>query len=265
MQVQQRTAELYQEISKHQKAKKEARSAHEALYHFGRVKTLEALSSSISHEMQQPLTGVLSNSQAIEMLLEDPQFDIDEVRAIIKDIIADTKRAGSVMWQLRAFMRKQDTDLQLLNLNNLIEDVLKVLNSDMVIHNVMIVKDLADNLPQIMGDNVQLKQVLINLIMNAQQAMEDFVSGVQRVVIHTSVGSTGKITVCIEDSGPGIEESKFEQIFEPFFTTRQEGTGMGLAISRFIIEAHRGQMWVDNQAERGARICFNLPIAEGEF
>jgi signal transduction histidine kinase len=114
-----------------------------------------------------------------------------------------------------------------------------------------------------MVDDVQLKQVLINLIMNAEQAMENFVSGEHRLVIRTSVGGPGKITVGIEDSGPGIEEGKLEHIFEPFFTTRQEGTGMGLAISRFIIEAHRGQMWAENQAERGARFCFSLPVVEG--
>ena len=165
--------------------------------------------------------------------------------------------------QLRAFLRKQDTNLQLLNLNSLIEDVLSVLNSDMVIHHVLVVKDFAADLPQVMGDDVQLKQVLINLIMNAQQAMEDSVSGVHRLVIRTSVSSTGKITVGIEDSGSGIEDGELEHIFEPFFTTRQEGTGMGLAISQFIIEAHRGQMWAENQAERGARICFSLPVAGG--
>ena len=246
-----------------EKAKKQARDAHEDLYHFGRVKMLEALSSSLSHEMQQPLTGILSNAQAAEMLLENPQSDMDEIRIIVKDIVADTKRAGEVMWQLRAFLRKQDTNLQLLNLNKLIEDVLSVLNSDMVIHNVLVMKDFAADLPQVMGDDVQIKQVLINLIMNAQQAMEDSVSGVHRLVILTSVSSTGKITVGIEYSGPGIEEAKLVHIFEPFFTTRQEGTGMGLAISRFIIEAHGGQMRAENLAEGGARFCFNLPVAEG--
>lgn len=244
-------------------AKKQARNAHEALYHFGRVKMLEALSSSLSHEMQQPLTGILSNAQAAEMLLENPQSDMDEIRIIVKDIVADTKRAGEVMWQLRAFLRKQDTNLQLLNLNRLIEDVLSVLNSDMVIHHVLVVKDFAADLPQVMGDDVQLKQVLINLIVNAKQAMEDSVSSVQKLVVRTSVGGAGKITVGIEDSGPGIEDGELEHIFEPFFTTRQEGTGMGLAISQFIIEAHRGQMWAENQAERGARICFSLPVAGG--
>jgi len=246
-----------------EKAKKEARDAHEALYHFGRVKMLEALSSSLSHEMQQPLTGILSNAQAAEMLLENPQSDMDEIRVIVKDIVADTKRAGEVMWQLRAFLRKQDTNLQLLNLNSLIEDVLSVLNSDMVIHNIMIMKDLAADLPHVMGDDVQLKQVLINLIVNAQQAMEDSVSSVHKLEVHTSVCGAGKITVSIEDSGPGIEESKLEHIFEPFFTTKQEGTGMGLAISQFIIEAHCGQMLAENLAEGGARFCFSLPVAGG--
>jgi len=246
-----------------EKAKKQARDARETLYHFGRVKMLEALSSSLSHEMQQPLTGVLSNAQAAEMLLENPQSNMDEIRVIVKDIVADTKRAGKVMWQLRAFLRKQDTDLQLLNINRLIEDILSVLNSDMVIHNVIVKKDFAANLSQVVGDDIQLKQVLINLIMNAQQAMDDFVGKVHRMVIRTSLDCTGKITVGIEDSGPGIEEVELEHIFEPFFTTRQEGTGMGLAISQFIIEAHGGQMWAENLAEGGARICFSLPVAEG--
>jgi two-component system sensor kinase FixL len=246
-----------------EKAKKQTREAYNALYHFGRVKMLDVLSSSLSHEMQQPLTGVLSNAQAAEILLNNPKPDMDEIQVIIKDIIADVKRASEVIRQLRAFLRKQETNLQIVNLNGLIEDVLNILNSDMVIHNVMIVKDLADDLPQIMGDGIQLKQVLINLIMNAQQVMEHSKSEVYRLVIRTSIISENTINVSIEDNGPGIEESRLESIFEPFYTTRREGTGIGLAISRFIIESHGGRIWAENLAEGGAKICFSLPADEG--
>jgi PAS domain S-box-containing protein len=246
-----------------EKAREQAQVAREALYHVGRVSTLDALSSSLSHEMQQPLTGILSNAQAVEMLLENPRADIDEIRVIIKDIVADTKRAGEVMWHMRELLRKQDTNFQILHLNDMIEDVLHVLNSDIVIHSIKVERDLAAYLPKVMGDSVQLKQVLINLILNAQQAMEDSMSEVRRLVIQTSVGSEGKITVVIEDSGPGIEEGKLEHVFEPFYTTRPEGTGMGLVISRFIIEAHGGQIWAENRAEQGARICFSLPVLGG--
>ena len=246
-----------------EKAKEQAQVAREALYHVGRVTTLDALSSSLSHEMQQPLTGVLSNAQAVEMMLENPQADMDEIRVIIKDIVADTKRASEVTWHLRALLRKQDTNFQIIHFNDMIEDVLNVLNSDMVIHNIMVERDFAANLPKVMGDSVQLKQVLINLILNAQQVMEDSTSEVLRLVIQTSVGSEGKITVAIEDSGPGIEEGKLEHIFEPFYTTKSEGTGMGLVISRFIIDAHGGQIWAENRAEQGARICFSLPVVGG--
>jgi len=263
LQVQQRTAELRQEIADCEKAQEATRAAHETLYHLGRVRMLEALSSSLSHEMQQPLTGVLSNAQAVEMLLENPQADIDEVRDTVKDIVADAKRAGEVIWQLRAFLRKQDPEMKLLNPNDLIEGVLSVLHSDMIIHNTSMVKDLAADLPQVMGDDVQLKQVLINLIVNAQEAMESSGISVQKLVIHTSMDGTGKITVGVEDSGPGLEEAELTHIFEPFYTTRKEGTGMGLAISRFIIEAHGGQIWAENCAGGGARVCFSLPVTEG--
>jgi len=263
LQVQQRTAELRQEIADCEKAQEATRAAHETLYHLGRVRMLEALSSSLSHEMQQPLTGVLSNAQAVEMLLENPQADIDGVRDTVKDIVADAKRAGEVIWQLRAFLRKQDPEMKLLNPNDLIEGVLSVLHSDMIIHNTSMVKDLAADLPQVMGDDVQLKQVLINLIVNAQEAMESSGISVQKLIIHTSMDGTGKITVGVEDSGPGLEEAELTHIFEPFYTTRKEGTGMGLAISRFIIEAHGGQIWAENCAGGGARVCFSLPVTEG--
>lgn len=253
------------DVTDFERAKEQAREARETLYHFGRVKMLEALSSSLSHEMQQPLTGVLSNAQAAEMLLEDPPSDLDEIRVILKDIVADAKRAGEVMWQLRAFLRNQDTSLRALDLKCLIEDVLSVMNSDMVIHNTAVVRNLAADLPHVMGDSVQLKQVLINLIMNAQQAMEKSASGVHRLVVHTSTDGVKKVTVGIEDSGPGIEEGELEHIFEPFHTTKKEGTGMGLAISRFIIEAHGGQIWAENQAKGGARISFSLPVAGGSL
>ena len=245
------------------KAKEEAQVAREALYHVGRVTTLDVLSSSLSHEIQQPLTGILSNAQAVEMLLENPQADIDEIRVIIKDIVSDTKRAGEVMWHMRGLLRKQDTNFQILHFNDLIENVLNVLNSEIVIHNTIVVRDLADDLPKVMGDSVQLEQVLINLILNAQQAMGDSMNEVLRLVIQTSVGSEGKITVVIEDSGPGIEEGDIEHIFNTFYTTRPEGTGMGLVISRFIIEAHGGQIWAENRAQQGARICFSLPVVGG--
>jgi len=251
------------DVTELEKAKKQAREAHMTLYHFGRVKMLEALSSSLSHEMQQPLTGVLSNAQAVEMLLKDSRPDMEEVRDIVKDIVADTKRAGKVMWQLRAFLRKRDTDTRPLDLNSLIEDVLSVLNSDMVIHNVLVTRDLAADLPKVMGDDVQLKQVLMNLVLNAQQAMAESTRGLNRLVIRTSMDGTGKIAVAVEDSGPGIDEGRLEHIFEPFYTTKTEGTGVGLAISRFIIEAHGGQMWAGNQAEGGARVSFSLPVAGG--
>jgi two-component system sensor kinase FixL len=197
------------------------------------------------------------------MLLERQQPDMHEIRDTVKDIVADTKRASEVMWQLRAFLRKQDTNLRRLDLNSLIEDVLGVLNSDMVIHHVRVVKDLAADLPQIMGDDVQLKQVLINLILNAQQAMEGCGVSMPKLIIHTSVAVTGQITVGVEDSGPGIEKNLLEQIFEPFYTTRKDGTGMGLAISRFIIEAHGGRMRAENRAEGGAIVGFSLQVAEG--
>jgi len=263
LQVQQRTAELRQEIAECEKAQKEARTAHETLYHYGRVRMLEALSSSLSHEMQQPLTGVLSNAQAVEMLLENPQADIDEVRDTVKDIVADAKRAGEVIWQLRAFLRKQDLDMKPLDLNNLIEEVLSVLHSDMVIHDMSAVKDLAADLPQVVGDDVQLKQVLINLIVNAQQAMESSGIPVHKLIVHTSMDGTGRITVGVEDSGPGLEENELARIFEPFYTTKKDGTGMGLAISRFIVEAHGGQIWAESCANGGARVCFSLPVMEG--
>ena len=250
------------DVTEVEKARKQARVAHEALYHVGRVTMLEAISSSLSHEIQQPLTGILSNAQAAEVMINNSKLDIDEIQVIIKDIVADAKRAGGIMWQLRAFLRKQETNLQILNLNQLIEDVLIMLNSDMVIHNVMIEKDLAADLPQVVGDSVQLKQVLINLIINAEQVMEDFAIGLHKLVLHTFVGSMGEIIVAIEDSGPGIEEAQLKKIFEPFYTTKQEGMGMGLAISQFIIESHGGRIWAENQTEQGAKICFSLP-AEG--
>ena len=251
---------LIHDMTEFEKVKKEVSVAHEALYHVGRIKMLEVLSTSLSHEMQQPLTGVLSNAQAIEMLLNDPKPDMDEIQIMIKSIIADAKRAGEVTRQLRSFLRKQETNLQILNFNCLIEEVLRILNSDMVINTVRVVRNLADDLPQIMGDSVQLKQVLINLILNAQQAMEDSMNEPYGLVIHTSVSTDNKIYVSIEDFGPGIEEIKLEHIFEPFYTTRSGGTGMGLSICRFIIESHGGRIWAENQAEGGARICFSLPI-----
>jgi len=250
------------DVTELEQVREEARAAREALYHVGRVTMLDALSSSLSHEIQQPITGVLSNAQAGEMLLERHPPDLDELGSLVRDIAADAKRAGDVVRRLREFLRRRETDFDLLRVNDVIEGVLAITKTELVVHEVAAATDLAADLPPVTGDSVQLQQVLINLILNAVQAMGDPGSAERTLMIRTLRGETGEITVAVEDSGPGIEEDKLGLVFEPFYTTKSQGTGMGLAINRSILIAHGGRIWVENRAGGGARVCFALPAAE---
>ncbi len=250
------------DVTDFEKAKEEAQAAREALYHVGRVAMLDALSSSLAHEIQQPLTGILSSAQAGEMLLEQHPLDMDEMRDIVRDIAADAKRAGEVIRRLRTYLRVHETDSVLLHINGLIEEVLRITNSEMTLSGVVVTTELGADLPQVLGDRIQLQQVLINLILNAAQAIGSSAGAARTITIRTSRSPAGQITVAVEDSGPGIEEGSFEQIFEPFYTTKSQGMGMGLAINRSILLAHGGRIRGENRSGGGARISFTLPAAD---
>ena len=236
---------------------REATLQREELAHLSRVGMLGELSGSMAHELNQPLAAILSNAQAAQRFLDRAQPDLDEVRASLADIVADDKRAGEVIRRLRAMLKKQAAVHRPLYVNDLVLEVLRMARSDLLNRNASAHIELASGLPLVNGDQVQLQQVLINLLLNAGDAMlgsED-----RDLTIRSRLTNQGWVEVSFIDSGPGIPPDDLERIFQPFVTTKRDGIGLGLAVCRSIIAAHGGRLWAENNGARGATLRFALP------
>jgi len=243
-------------------AQKQAQQDREALLHMTRVSTMSELANSLAHELNQPLTAILASAQAGQRFIKNEEPDLKEIAEIFSDIVADDKRAGDIIHRLRAFLRKDSPESKSLDINNIVTGVLNILNSEMLIRGISIRTDLATDLPEVQGDQVQLEQVFINLITNAEQAMHSVQENPRSLSIKTATNAKGGIVVIVQDTGPGIAEDLLERIFEPFHTTKVGGIGMGLSISRSLVEANHGKIWAENALEGGARFFLTLPAGD---
>lgn len=250
---------MLMDITERVTAQKEAARQREALTRLGRTAGLEQMAGSIAHELNQPLTGILSNAQAGELLLNRGQCSCEDLKEIIEEIVSDTKRAGDVIRNLRDLYRRQDNHFEWINLNDLVEKTVKMLRSEFVLQHVQLIKDLDSGIPEVQGNAVQLQQVMINLIANAHDAMQGAHQNGRSICIVTSA-EENDVVFWVRDSGSGIKADKFETIFEPFATWKPGGTGMGLAISNSIIHAHGGRMRAVNSPEGGAKVGFIIPV-----
>ncbi len=226
----------------------------------GRVSLLGELSASIAHELNQPLTAILSNAQAALRFMSEEPPNMDEVRAILKDIAAADRRASEVILRMRAMMKKGEALLEPRDLNADIGQVLLLLNSDLVSRGVSVVTRLAPELPFVRGDHIQLQQVLLNLILNGCDAMQRNMPETRQLLIATERDGDGFVRVSVADHGGGIAPEMMEQIFEPFYSTKSSGLGMGLSICQAIVKAHGGTLSAANNAERGATFHFTLTV-----
>jgi PAS domain S-box-containing protein len=230
----------------------------ESLSRVARVARMEQLTGSIAHELNQPLTGILSSAQAGEMMVRDGKRDSGEMAETMAEIVADAKRASEVIQSLRDLYRKQKMESKTIDINALVEETEHLLHSEFIFQQVEMTMECAPSPPMVGGNRVQLQQVLVNLTMNAAEAMKDVSPDGRLICVATSYDKD-EVRVWVEDSGPGIDADKIDTIFEPLATWKPGGTGMGLAISNSIIEAHGGSMWADNRPEGGARVGFVLP------
>src|SRR5438552_1315345 len=208
-----------------------------------------------------PLAAILINAQAILRFMARDDADLDEVREILNDIITEDQRAGEVIHRLRLLRKKGEPQEQYddVDLDEVVRDVLKLMRNDLINQNVTVDTDLAQSLPAVIGDRVQLQQVLLNLVLNACEAMADCDSSERQLLI-ASKSEKGTVRVSVTDRGGGVSEGKREQLFERFFTTKKEGMGLGLSICRTIINAHRGEIWATNNGDGGATFHFSVPI-----
>ena len=248
------------DISERKRAELEAARQRSEMAHLSRLTTLGELSGSLAHELNLPLGAILNNAQAAQRMLDNGKTDLAEFREILNEIVSEDKHAGEVIRRLRLWLQKGEVQQHSLHINKVVKDVLKLIRIDLINQNVIVNIQLARNLPAITGDPVQLQQVLVNLTVNACDAMADCDVAGRRLLICTRAKKSGAaVLVSVTDMGGGVPEEQMEQVFEPFFTTKEKGMGLGLSVCRSIITAHHGKLWATNNADRGATFHFTLP------
>jgi len=238
--------------------------AHAELAHVTRVATLGELTASIAHEVNQPLAAIVTNGQACLRWLGRDVPDLDEARGALTRIVGDADRASDVLQRIRALAKKGEPEKARLNLNEVIDDVLLLLSREVQSHQVSLELDLTPDLPPVRADRVQLQQVIINLLVNAIQAMAPVNDRPRALQIRSHAHDADQVLVGVQDSGIGIDPDNQSRLFDTFFTTKPDGVGMGLSICRSIIEAHGGEVWVSRNPGPGTTFQFTLPAHRGE-
>jgi two-component system sensor kinase FixL len=251
------------DITARKEAEQETQNLRREIAHAGRVSMMGQFASALAHEINQPLGAILRNAEAAELFLQNASPDLEEIRAIFADIRKDDQRAGSVIDRMRALLKRQNLDKRSVDVSELVGEVVAVVHSDATARHVKFEVAVADRLPPVCGDVVHLQQVLLNLIVNAMDALDEAKTGDRRVSVTASLDGPQTVEIAVSDSGRGIPADKLTHIFDPFFTTKPKGMGMGLPISRTIIEAHHGRLWAENRLDGGASFRFTLPITEG--
>jgi PAS domain S-box-containing protein len=253
----------YMDITKLKLVEQEAREHRETLARIDRATSMGQLTGSISHELNQPLTGILSNAQAAELLIGREDLNYDELTDIISSIIADAKRAGDVIRNLHEVYREQKGEFLPVDINKIVAETVDLMHSEFIIQNVTLAFEYAPHVPAVSGNRIQIQQVLVNILMNGIQAMSGQEQPESRLHVKTAWDGS-EVMALVEDNGPGIDADKIDHIFEPLATWKPGGTGMGLAISNAIIKAHGGRMIAKNRPEGGARVGFAIPVIKEE-
>jgi two-component system sensor kinase FixL len=250
------------DISRGKQQELEVQLQRQELTHLSRVTLLGEISSSLAHELNQPLAAILSYAQAALRYFgqEPPRYD--KVPEILNDIVGADRRAIEVIKHMRQLLKKGEVQMEPLQMNNVIREVLTLLNGDLQNHNITVEAEFAPELPEVNGDRVQIQQVLVNLLLNACDAMADCALSERRLHIRSAL-SEDAVQVTVADQGSGIGDADTESVFKPFFTTKTDGLGLGLAICRSIVTAHGGKLWAESNSSRGAILHFTLPAICG--
>jgi C4-dicarboxylate-specific signal transduction histidine kinase len=252
---------LLREHRRRQLAEVQARQRMAELAHVNRFSTAGELTATIAHEINQPLGSILTNAETADAILESPNPDIAELKDIVKDILKDDRRASEVLRRMRSLLKRAPFELKSLDLNDVVRETAEFLSALAIGRNVELVSVIRPNPLPILGDRIQLQQVILNLVVNGIDAMRDAPDGSRIISIRTwSVEGFAKLSV--SDRGPGIPEDKLKLVFEPFFTSKAEGMGMGLSIAHTIIEAHQGRIWAKNRDHGGASLRIRLPLIQ---
>jgi signal transduction histidine kinase len=246
-------------LAERRRLAREAREQREQLTHLSRVAMLGELSGGIAHELNQPLTAILSNAQAAQHFIANKSADPQLLAEILQDIITADQRAGDVIRRLHALFKRGETQFQTLDVNALVREVLRIVNGDLVMRSIELVSDLAAELEPVEGDRVELQQVMLNLVMNACEAMSTVDGRPHRLTVSTRAGRPHGVLIGVTDNGTGFPPEQYERMFEPFYTTKRQGLGLGLSISRAMVAAHGGRLWGRPNPGHGATFYVFLP------
>jgi two-component system sensor kinase FixL len=247
------------DISERRRSEMELQRLQGQLAHTSRVSMMGQLATAIAHELHQPLGAILRNAEAAELFLEHDPPDLDELRAILADIRADDRRAREVIDRLRALLKRRSIEPLVLSVGDLLSNIGVLTRADAAARSISVEIECPSGLPSVMGDAVHLQQVLLNLVLNAMDAIEGAKGDKRSITVRAEYRGANEVEVIVSDTGPGLESTALSRVFEPFFTTKASGMGVGLSISRTIIEAHGGRIWATSDATEGATFRFTLP------
>ncbi|MFZ0584231.1 MAG: ATP-binding protein [Candidatus Acidiferrales bacterium] len=263
--VAERTAELTRandslkvEIAERKQAEEALRQAQAELAHVNRVTTLGELTASLAHEVNQPIAAAVTDANTCLRWLTRDHPDLEEARAAAARVVKDAARAAEIISRVRLLFKKSAPERELIDVNDLIPKMIVLLHSEATRYEISVRAELAADLPRVIGDRVQLQQVIMNLVMNSIDAMKD-VDGTRELAIRSQRTENEQVLVSVLDTGVGLPQQHANQIFNAFFTTKSHGTGLGLRISRSIVESHGGRLWAAENSPRGANFCFTLP------
>jgi PAS domain S-box-containing protein len=257
------------DISEKKKAEEALRASERSLQmtqaelaRVSRLTTMGELAASIAHEVNQPLTAVINNGSACLRLLANRNLEPEVLHRALEGIVADGTRASTVLARIRAFIKKEPAERNEFDINEVIQEVLALAGRELYENQVLVERQLTTDLPRVLADRVQLQQVLLNLIMNGIEAMTALITRPRLLLVQSRIDASGEVLVAVSDSGPGFDLD-VDRVFTPFFTTKANGLGMGLSISRSLVESHGGRLWATPNSPHGAVFSFTLPAAGG--
>jgi PAS domain S-box-containing protein len=250
---------LKMDVTARNQAQHEAGRLQDELAHAGRVSLMGTLATSLAHELNQPLAAIMSNAQAAQRFLQAPTPHLQEISEILDDIVLDDQRAGEIILRMRALAKKRSIELISLDVAELLREIKRLTTKNAVMRDIALSFDVEENLPHVRGDRVQLQQVLLNLLLNAFEATEDSRRKYRQVMVRASQKDS-QIVIEVRDQGVGITDDLFVRLFEPFQSTKKHGLGMGLAISKSIVDRHGGRLWAEKNPKGGATFYLVLPI-----
>jgi two-component system sensor kinase FixL len=253
---------ILRDVSDIRDSEQTARQSQNQLAHVTRIGLLGEISASLAHELNQPLAAILSNAQVLKRQIDAAPTRLDGVDETISDVIHDVRRAGAVVQRLRALLKPGKQKIEAVDLNQIVTETKDLLSSEMVIRQVASTMELAPGLPAVSCDRIQLQQILLNFLTNAFDAMDGLKPADRQLLIRTSQVGPTALEVCVKDSGVGFKGESYQRLFAPFYTTKESGMGMGLAISRTILQAHGGRLWAENNRGPGAAFHFTVPVAD---